>query len=303
MIQMRKFSARRMLSGFVVTALCAAATVVASAAPANAAASGYLLMKGTGSVYTSNEIVNQGGIPGGTAKVFGFRIVNTGSASQQFKVTLPTYGAGTTATLLLGSTVLPKPYYTAPIAPGGTLSFTVKVSVPAGAPQGEYIASFELRDPETNAVVDTASADVNATYQTGNTGHDLFLKTGTQPFVGGGTVTQFETASPLKVGSSALFTLRLQNDSGSPRAITLASLPLSCASDFTVVVKQGTTNVTAAVANGTYSTGVLAPGARKELKVTVKMVAASACTGNYLRFGASGSDGSISQYAHIVTAA
>ena len=67
------------------------------------------------------------------------------------------------------------------------------------------------------------------------------------------------------------------------------------------MVKQGTQNVTGAVQAGTYTTGVLAPGARKELKVLVKLVRASTCTSAYYGFAASGVDGSSTQFAHVVT--
>jgi hypothetical protein len=300
---MLRISTRRLLAGLAATAVCTVATIVAGVAPAQAAASGYILTRGTGSLYSSNDIVNQGGIPGGSARTFSYKLANTGSTSQQFKVTTTLYGTGVSSTLLLGSTVLPAPYYTAPIAPGKTLVLTLKVQVAGGVPQGEYQAYLTMRDPETNGILDSAVADVNATYQTGNTNHDLFLKTGTQPFVGG-SVGQFETANAIKAGSTATFVLRLQNNSGTPGAITLSDVPnFSCPSSFAVVVKQGSTNVTAAVEAGTYSTGILAPGAKKELKVTVKLLTATSCTGAYYGYTASGSGTPISQYAHVIIAA
>ena len=301
-------SIRRLLA-VLVTAVCVVGVLAAGAGPAHAAPSGYLLMKGTGSVYSANTIINQGGIPGGTARSFSYKVVNTGSTSQQFKVTLSPFAyPGTTAqvtsTLLLGSTVLPTPYYPVPVAPGKSVILTLQVKVAAGAPQGEYGAQLLLRDPETGSVLDSGSSDVNATYQTGNTSHDLFLKTGTQPYVGGSYGQQFETANALKVGVSASYLLRLQNNSGSPAAITLSSsAPFACAESFTAVVKQGTADVTAAVAAGTYSTGILGPGARKDLKLTVKMVAPSACTGLYFTFTSSSPSGSTAQSAHVVTGA
>ena len=74
----------------------------------------------------------------------------------------------------------------------------------------------------------------------------------------------------------------------------------SCPSNFTFVVRQGTTNVTAAVVAGTYSTGPLAPGAKKDLKVLIKLVSSTVCTAAYFGFTASGPDGTVSQYAHVV---
>lgn len=51
---------------------------------------------------------------------------------------------------------------------------------------------------------------------------------------------------------------------------------------FTVSYFKGTTNVTAQVAAGTFSTGSLAPGAHVTLKVVVKVAASSANTGTFL---------------------
>jgi hypothetical protein len=193
------------------------------------------------------------------------------------------------------------PYYTAPLAPGKSLALTLKLSVPQGAPQAEYLASLVLRDPETNGVIDAATADANATYQTGNTRNDLFVKTGSQPYVGG-SVGQFTTATALKPGNTATFALRLKNDGGTPSTITLDGQPnFNCPSNFLVTIKQGTADVTAAVMNGTYSSGVLAPGARVDLKLTVKLLTAAPCTAAYFGFNASGPDGTEGSFAHVVT--
>lgn len=298
---MRNASFRRLFAGLLATAAFGVVTIVGAAAPAHAAPSGYLLTKGTGSVYTSSTFVNQGGVPGGAARSFSYKIVNTGTTSQQFKLSVNASDVRTEAVLLQGSRVLPKPYYTAPIAPGGNLVLTLKVSIAAGAPQGEYLTEVHLRDPETSAALDTAYADVHATYQTGNTARDLFLKTGTQPYVGGSHSQQIETANTLKVGSTATFRLRLQNNSGAPGPIGLTRFPtFGCASDYAVVVKQGTKDVTAAVNAGSYTTGILGPGAKQELKVTIKLLSASFCSGVYFAFQSSGG---ITQHAHVVTAA
>ena len=298
-------STRRLSTVLAAAALATVATLVAAPPPAHAAASGYLLMKGTGTLYTANGVVNQGGIPGGDERSFSFKIVNTGAASQQFKVTAANSVPGVTASFLLGSASYASPYFTPHIAPGKSLVLTVRMHLNDGVAQGEYPAVVTLRDPETNTALDAATADVNATYQVGNTNHDLFLKTGTQPFVGGSYGTQFETANALKVGATATFVLRLQNNSGAPGDIGLVDVPnLACAASFTLVVKQGAANVTAAVLAGSYRTGVLGPGAKKELKVTIKQVAASACTGVYYGFTAFDQGGAtVSQYAHVVTAA
>lgn len=290
---------RRLLVAIATAAIATVTTLTATTAPAHAAASGYLLIKGTGSVYTANDIVNLGVTPGST-KSWGLKVVNTGGTPQQFKITLSGSQPQMASALFVGSTRVPVPYYTAPIAPGRSLALTLKISVNQGAPAAEYAANVVLRDPETNGIIDSATGDANATYQTGNTRNDIFVKTGSQPYVGGST-TQFTTATALKPGNTATFALRLKNNGGTPAAITLNDVANpSCAASFLVVVKQGTTNVTAAVMAGTYSTGILAPGARKDLKLTVKLVAATPCTAAYFGFTASGADASHTSYAHVV---
>ena len=299
---------RRLLAVLAAAALSTVATLAAAPPPAHAAASGVLLMKGTGSVYTDFEGVNLGIIPGNGTKSFSFKVVNTGATNQQFLVVteLVTSGTGYSATLFSGYKAVQSPFVTAPIRPGGSAVLTLKIAVNAGEPPGEYIAGVQLRDPVTEDVLDDAFADANATYQTGNTQHDLFLKTGSQPFVGG-SEPQFETASTIRVGNTATFLLRLKNNGSTPATMTVqGSPPIFCdPSSFVVTVKQGFANVTAAVAAGTYSTGSLNPGAKKELKVTIKLVSEAGCVSpaDYFFFQATGPDGSIGSAAHVVFAA
>lgn len=297
---MSGIASRRLLAALVTAAVAAVGALVAGAAPAHAAPTGYLLLKGTGSVYTSNGIVNLGVTPG-SSKTWGLKVVNTGSTAQQFKITITSNSPLLTTTLLAGSAAVQAPYYTAPIAPGRSVSLSLKMLVAAGAPAAEYVGSIGLRDPETNTFLDSGSADANATYQTGNTRHDLFVKTGSQPFVGG-SVGQFETATALKPGNTASFTVRLRNDGGSPTAIGVSGGTFfDCPADWSIVIKQGTKDVTAAVRGATYSTGVLAPGAKVELKASIKLLHATTCTAAYVGFTGSAADGTVTSYAHVVT--
>lgn len=298
---MLKFSLRRLFVVLVTTVLGAVATVAVSTAPAHAAVSGDLLAKGSGSVYSQSSVVNQGVVPGAAPRSWSFKIVNTGTQAEQFKVVKGAFSTGATATLYRGSTVLPNRYFTTPIAPGGSLVLTLKVSVVAGMPQGDYYGLVELRDPDTNVLLDSIYADANATYQTGNTQHDLFVKSGTQPYVGG-SFMQYTSSNALKPGNSATFLLRVQNNGPTGAAISLSGPTMGCSTDFAWTVKQGTKDVTAAVLNGTYSTGPLAPGGRRDLKLWVKLLNPSSCTASYFRLAASGVDGSVAQNAHVLIA-
>jgi hypothetical protein len=178
----------------------------------------------------------------------------------------------------------------------------VKVTLPAGTPQGQSRAELVVRNPATHTFIDVASAYAFATNQTGTQRHDLFLKTGSQPYVGGSASDQVETANALRVGNSATFALRLRNDGASPGAINLDddTAHIFCGSNYSLTIKEGTRNVTAAVQAGTYTTGTLAPGAKKDLRVSIKLVSAPTCLDSYFGFKASGPDGSVTQYAHVM---
>ena len=292
---------RRVFSVLASAAVCTVATIVGGIAPAYAAADGFLLMKGTGSVYTDANIVYLGITPGVGTKTFSFKVVNLGSSSQQFKVTVELEGTGFTATLFSGYKAVSSPFTTAQIKPGGSTALSLKMAVNAGQPQDQYVAKVQMRDPLTDEVLDQSLTSAQATYQTGTTAQDIFLKTGSQPFVGGSDY-QFETASTIKPGGTATFTIRLKNDSTTPTTITLLGDQGSvCADNFAVTVKQGFTDVTAAVIAGNYSTGILNPGAKKELKLSVKLIADDGCRADYFQFQATGPDGALNGLAaHVV---
>jgi hypothetical protein len=295
---------RRVLAVFAAVAICTLATLVGGMTPAHAAASANLLMKATGSVYTADDEVYLGMTPTGGSKSWSLKIVNTGDNFQQFKVSIQGSPDSFSAVSLFdGSTSVPVPYYTKVIGPGGSAVLTLKIFVANGAPQNHYAAQVDIKDPETNTVVDTGFAVATATYQTGIKRNDLFLKTGSQPFVGG-SINQIESSTAIKVGSTATFTLRIKNDGASPaNAIGLKWVSGGCAPSYSVTVKQGTTDVSTAVKNGTYATGLLNPGAKVELKVQIKQLSAASCTSTYFHFTTSGPDGFITQRAHVLAAA
>lgn len=298
---MLKLPTRRLLSAVAATAVSTVATVLITAVPAHATPTAHLLAK-SGSLYTENPIINMGVVPGSAAKSFPFKIVNTGTDAEQYKVVVTPSTSQVSAALYVGSTAVRNTYYTAPIPAGGTLSLTLKVSLAVGAPQNQYTTDVSVRDPETNGYLDDFTADANATYQAGNTGHDLFVKTGSQPYAGGSYGPQFETAGALKVGSTATFTLRLQNNGTTAASIALSgSANFNCPTAYAVTVKQGTKDITGPVYANTYSTAVLSPGAKVDLKLTVKSTAT--CLADYFEFSATGPDGSVQEYAHVVGAA
>ncbi len=275
-------------------------------APAHAAPTGYLLSKVAGSNYSKAFNVYQGVVPG-KARAFYYKIVNTSPIAENFKVDVTElYPAALEVTLYKGSKKLPNEYVTNPIPAGRTLTLKLMVKVTAGTPQGSLHTRVALRDPVTNQLLSDRYAYAVDTYQTGTTRNDLFVKTGSQPYVGGSRAGRVESSNAVKVGKTATFLLRLKNNGTTHAAISLSRpAPFSCGAALSITVKQGTQNVTDRVLNGSYTTGTLAPGAKRDLKAIFKLQSTppSSCHEQIEPFDASGPDGSIKQYAHIPFAA
>lgn len=294
----------RALASLLGAVLAVAATLVA-APPAHAAPSATLLIKSQGSLYTDNFIVNQGIVPGvSTARSFGLRILNTGTQAEQYRIVATPQNPHTTAVFMQGTKVLGASYYTTPIAPGATWTFTLKVTLGPGATQNvENPIYIDVRDPGTGDELDTVVADAHATHQVGSSRNDIFLKTGTQPYVGGSASYQYETGNALKPGGSTTFNLRLQNNGVTATPITLYGTQEHwCSGDnYEAVVKVGTKDVTALVFGAGYVTPSLAPDAKKSLKVIIERTTSTVCP-EYFDFTSSGPDAPVTVYAHVVPA-
>ena len=296
----------RMLSALAVGVLAVAGAVALDIAPAGAApAAGELQIKGAGSLYTRNYIVNQSGAPG---KVIPWtvKVVNTGGASAQYKVTLTQPTAPVTAAMYNGSVLIPSDtYYTPFIAPGKFVLVTVKATVPVNATQGfEHLIQIGLADAITNTTLDGAYADLFvAAPAKGSQANDLFIKTGAQAFVGGSASGQFITAAAIKPGSTATYTVRLQNDRLTAATVTLTASS-DCGAPWITTLKNGATNITSAVFGGGGFVVPLAGGAHKDLVLTEKLGAATGCLGQYARFTSSAvGETTLFDGAHAVVAA
>src|SRR5687768_9496469 len=101
-----KASISRVIALLVATMVASAVAVSLGVVPAHAAASGKLFNKGPGSLFSDVDQLALGAVPGGTPATFFHKVVNTGSAPQQFKVAIEP-GAGTmNTTLFYGSTAV-----------------------------------------------------------------------------------------------------------------------------------------------------------------------------------------------------
>jgi hypothetical protein len=290
-----------MLAPAVATLALGTALVVGVGA-AHATAVGLVVARTSGASYANVGVVSQGVVPGpSTGKAFGFKVVNNDVQANQYRIVVHPPDRLTTVTLRRGTSTVPLTYVTPPIAAGGSMAFTLKVVLASTAPLGPHAISVSVEDPVTDDGVAAFTAVAEATHQTGTTRNDLFLKTGAQPYIGGPAV-QEETGAAVQPSGSVTFSLRLKNDGTTPTAIGVsAQLPLGGLQGWTLVVKDGLSDITQQITTTTYWTPVLAPGATKDLKVVLKRVP-QALDETYVRFDSHGPDPSGTVYAHAVPA-
>jgi hypothetical protein len=293
--------ARRLSSIILATLVACVATIAASASPAHAFSFGRLSMKGSGALYGQSDFLILGVVPGGGARTWTYKVVNPGPTAQRFELALDTVSPELDASLHVGGKVVTSPYVTPLLAPGASQVVKLEMAIAQGVPQGTYWDRVTLSDPDIDWVFAVSDAVADATYQRGNTSHDLFMRTGAQPFVGG-SQDQYQTSSAVRTGTSVAFTFRLQNDGPAPARISahLSQAGYYCPQDFTLTVKQGLTDVTPRVRAGTYNV-LLAPGAKKDLVLTVKETAAQPCNGeDFFAMTATGPDGQVVQRGHVL---
>lgn len=265
--------------GTIISGLALAGVVGVGALPAGAAdQTGLLQLKGIGSYYAGDPaIVSLAANPAVTATYYG-RIYNNGSDGGQYVLHMRQDGVPSSVVVTMGSLNVTKyvfsdiGYFTAPVEPGKTLTFTVKVTPPAGSAQGTHLIGVDLWSP-TSAMYESGVILTNVKPIKGSTGFDLYARNGSQPFIGGSINEQMASAPSIRVGGSAAYTVRLENDGKTPTTIGLrienADL-VSCDDAFPLTVKDGLVDVTAAVLGGNYVTPVLAAGAHRDLVVTIK---------------------------------
>ena len=244
-----------------------------------ASTAGEVDIKGVGSTYAKNAVAVKAVAPGAKS-TYSIKVVNRGPSLAQFKVKTTTGGENAAAvSLLSGSTnVLPLSssadgYVTAPIASGKSVLLSLTITPTAGASRAKNsFVQVSLLSTANQAIGGVSATTFITALALGTTAWDEFVRAGSGPFVGGTNDHQFITAAPIKVGSTAAFTVRLRNDGTVPGTIGLRLAPSNCGSWFTVTVKDGSTDVTAKAVAGTYVTPTLAVGARRDLVVRATLV-------------------------------
>ena len=281
-------------------AMLATLGLVAVAGPASAddTPQSSLYLKPAGSsqyTYLPSSVIQ--GVAPGASTTFQAKLVNTGTVAAQFQLSLDGVGstdlADPTITFLVNGVAVPTSgWVTAYLVPGAAQKFSIKVSVPRITfGSGFYNIGIDEGSPGDIGGDEIQFFGVAVAQSSGTSPADVFLKTGSQPFVGGwdtGTdpiLDSFlvETAAVLPAGSTASATIRLQNDSTTAGKITLRAED-QCYFDNTpanslwpMTVTDLFLNVTANVLAGTYTTPTLAPNAHRDLRITIKNNSDPAC--------------------------
>jgi hypothetical protein len=283
------------------------------AAVASGGEKGQLLIHGPGSVYAGvgdGAYISEVASAAGGTVTYSFEIKNTGPNTAQYNVTTSNFakscdpsGCPTpTVVVSAGSLVVsklaagPNGYYTAPIDPGKVAVYSLTVTTPKTAlPNNGYLVRLDLKDT-AGTPLDFAYALTTVKSGAGTTAYDQFLSTSGQGPILGRVSTSDPLpleSTPLAIGQTATFTVKLQNNSASPTAIHYQLSDLAgCGNYYTLTVKAGITDVTALVVSGGYTTPTLAKAGATTLTVTIKYIAsAAACTSNWQYWSGTSSDG------------
>jgi hypothetical protein len=289
----RNISIQRAL---VALTLIGAGLVMAAPAQAAGGTQGELLLKGAGSVYGGPGAETIVSAKFGTAGSFAVGVRNTGSSTAQFVLRLspacgqfPPYSCPTAPVLLSGTTNItaaalgPNGYTTAPIAPGATATYTLKLVDATTGPYAGVAVLYAL------TLSDTAGNQLGLTSLAVREDLTTRLTPGVDQFVSstGSPSTQGDvTAESVAVGKTFTYSVRLVNQRPGPTKISYRIFPYfqDCSADFPLKVNQGSAlgpNVTAAVLAGTYSTPNLGRGASTTLILTgTSGAGGAACLGS-----------------------
>lgn len=237
-----------------------------------------LKVLGIGSVYSGrNHLVTRTVTASGKVMTYTLGVLNEDAVARSYKLELTPSGSAATAAVHasgFNGAVLPTDgsgrFITPTVAAGKVLTLVLKVSPTA---PGQHISRVDV-DLLTDfgALIEGVATETNTPAPAaGVSSHDLFVKQGSQPFVGGPVDDQTASSPALNVGQSAIYTLRLKNDGAGSHSIGLKITDVDgCAGSFTTAVKVGTKIWTSEAFAGTYVTPVRAPGQYTTVTVTVK---------------------------------
>jgi hypothetical protein len=272
-------SATRRLSGSVAGVLLLLGTAVVVAPAAQAVNhDGILSLKGVGTKYTSanpTTVVALAGSSGQTLS-FGMKVYNAGLVPTQYNIKLESSGLPATVGLYSGSTLLftattTDGYYTAPMMNQSGLSYTLKVK--ATVPVGSSLRHTEVK-VTMSASDGTFLKEARARFEVkaptrGSALADGYARSGSLPYVGSLTDTQYASSPYIPLNESTKFTVKQAVNAGAPHRLHAYIPVLTDGQCFTVTAFAGTVDVTSQVANGSYLTKVMSPGQSSLLTVQI----------------------------------
>lgn len=312
--------------GALIAALMFAVASFTGFAPSAGASvqPGILLVKGVGSTYAaSGSTVSLWTTAGGTV-TFGFQVRNTSTRTAQFNVRgsvseetcSPTNGcpAFPDAVITSGSLVVtkvsqgPYGYWTAPIDPGKSITYALKITVPkTQAPTDVEQGLLSLYDIQ-NQPLGSATFQAGVTATTGKYASDEFITATGAKSVGfwddftPSTLPSYVSGASVAITKSATYAVKLINDSTAATSIGFKMIDQSsCGAQFPFTAKVGTTDVTDGVKFGIYHTPTLAPKKFVTVTVTVTYLATGCSAVSDMYQAVSSATGSLTQTLYLVT--
>lgn len=261
--------------------ICAAGTIsllaatggvfAATAAHATGAVNGAVLgIHSSGAVYAgSGSVVTGVTTPNGTI-TYTVDVLNKGPVQGQFLLRISSPQPGETTTLAAGTLITtplaqsPSGYFTAPINPGKSAIYTLKVKAgPTVTQTSRYFDQVLLYNTD-GVFLDSVSAETEFRATSGPFIDDVYVSGN----AGGPVISEPNlffadyAAQPIKPAHFATYTVKLRNDSQTPGALRVGGGSFSpCGGSdpgYPITIKVGTADVTPAVLAGTYMTASLA---------------------------------------------
>jgi len=301
----------RHVAAVAAALVCGPVTLAVSstAAHATGAVNGAVLgIHAAGSVYGGSGSVASGFTTAGGTVTYTYDVLNKGPVQGQFLLRVDQPQPGETMTLAAGSLITtplaqsPSGYFTAPINPGKSAVYTLKVKTATTLTQtSRYFNEITLFNTDGGYLDEVyAETEIKATsgpfiddiYTSGNAGGPVI----SEPGVFSGDYS----SQPIKPGQTATFTVKVRNDSQTPGALRISAGEFpACGSNttFPFIVKVGTADVTPAVTAGTYLTATLAHNGTVTFTavVTYPSPPVAGCFSDQLSFVAFGPDNSAAE--------
>ncbi|KAA1418794.1 hypothetical protein F0U44_09900 [Nocardioides humilatus] len=258
------------------------------AAPASAADdSARILIKGKGSRFTasSNPSVPAAiatAIPRSKPVKYTARVLNTGDDPARFKVDLFTdpLFIPATQTVKVGKVDITAEFedsgvYTTPIlAPGDYVELDLRVTpdpdfVPDNPNYSLVLTGLLVYSTDSEYLTGGALYTMLKAPAHGTSGAEIYVRQGSQPYVGGEILGGFAMSPVVSAGGSASFKAKFQNDTAETQQI-IGDIDVLAVDCTELTAKRGSADVTEVLMEGDYVTEELAPGKSETIKIVLR---------------------------------